>query len=436
VTRPDIFFSYARTDQERVAPLIEALWEDGRRVFFDEYILAGERVTHVIERALEEARLMVVAVSSASNASKWVGREYQFFAHDKPIDNIIPVLIEPVKPPMFLIELNRVDLSDWQQQPDHQALRKLLDHVRLRLGESPTGDFHRAHARSRADLVRRVRLTRELREPLRELSERMRSADELAGVGDARPGIGIERDKTPDLLWQTIPAGECQVPAADAPSGAVRIRVPDFAIARYPVTRRQFQAFLDAPDHLDPAWWPGVPDPARAAQTAPGAPAGGHRRADAHHDDDNMPMTRVSWHAAMAFCRWLGARLGETLALPDHAQWLRAARGDTDHAYLDSGDYRVGAANLNERIEIPDGTFLDRITPVGIAPQDTSCFGVQDLLGNVHEWCRPAPGAGRRVPYRGGAYNSRPSRARLTLAGELQPEARIETIGFRVVKQL
>src|SRR6476659_6368890 len=58
---PDIFFSFAREDEARVAPVVAALEARGWSVFWDRRIPAGQTWRSHIGRALERARGVVVA---------------------------------------------------------------------------------------------------------------------------------------------------------------------------------------------------------------------------------------------------------------------------------------------------------------------------------------------------------------------------------------
>ena len=65
---------------------------------------------------------------------------------------------------------------------------------------------------------------------------------------DTRPGVGLRADGLPDIAWVEIPEADAQGRRKFVYQDGKRRDEPTFWIARYPVTYRQFQAFLDAPD--------------------------------------------------------------------------------------------------------------------------------------------------------------------------------------------
>jgi TIR domain/Sel1 repeat len=107
---PDIFVSYAREDQARVAPVVAALQARGWSVFWDRRIPAGQTWRSHIGRALEKARCVVVAWSEHAIRSEWVVEEAD---EGKRRGILVPVFLDPVHPPWGFRGIQAADLSGW-----------------------------------------------------------------------------------------------------------------------------------------------------------------------------------------------------------------------------------------------------------------------------------------------------------------------------------
>ena len=93
----------------------------------------------------------------------------------------------------------------------------------------------------------------------------------------------------------------------------------------------------------------------------------------------NHPREQVSWYDAMAFCRWLTAKLKYEITLPTEEQWEKAARGTEGHEYPYTGVFDPTKGNTAE-------SGIGQTSAVGVFPDGASPYGVMDMSGNVLEW--------------------------------------------------
>lgn len=241
----------------------------------------------------------------------------------------------------------------------------------------------------------------------------------LSLLGDPRPGVGLRADGLPDLVWCAVPGGEVTLE-----EDAGTFTVEPFQIAQYPVTYRQYRAFLDAEDgYHNPEWWQEL-----WVDQPPEKPGRQFRRYDNH------PAENVAWLEAVPFCRWLSARLGYEVRLPTEWEWQQAATGgDPANVYPWGPAWDGNRANTDE-------SELSRSTAVGMYPQGASPVGALDMSGNVWEWClneydRPsniAPAGDARRVVRGGSWSGDRTYARAAYRYNLAPGSRSGGIGFRL----
>jgi hypothetical protein len=234
---------------------------------------------------------------------------------------------------------------------------------------------------------------------------------------DDRPGVGLDEQGMPDILWLPVPAQEA----------------PAFYIARYPVTQVQFQAFIDAEDgYADPRWWVDFAE----RQGEPSQPS---------WPEPNAPRTDVDWFEAIAFCRWLtdcgkSPGTGWEMLLPTDEQWRQAYVGASMREFPWQGEPDPNRhANYGE-------TGLERNSAVGVFPSGVASSGALDMAGNIWEWClekydRGADKVGspvldasddRRV-LRGGSWGSAPDGLRSAYRARDYPVGRDLDLGFRLV---
>jgi formylglycine-generating enzyme required for sulfatase activity len=192
---------------------------------------------------------------------------------------------------------------------------------------------------------------------------------------DDRSGVGLRPDGLPDIEWVEIPAGEFHYGHADERDNLPQVVIlPTFHMAKYLVTYAQFQSFIDAADGFrNPQWWMGL-----AADDQHKAGPG-----DQAFKFWNHPRERVSWYDAVAFCRWLSAKLGVEVRLPTEYEWEKAARGTDGRIYPYGNEFDVMKDNVHE-------TGISQTSAVGVFPDGASPYGVLDMSGNVWEWCLSA----------------------------------------------
>ena len=105
----DLFVSYASTDRERVAALVQRLEQLGFSVWWDRDIAHGQNFHRVIEQALDQAKCAIVVWSEKSVDSEWVVNEASS-AHKRHV--MVPVLIDAVEAPLAFRHLQTADLRD------------------------------------------------------------------------------------------------------------------------------------------------------------------------------------------------------------------------------------------------------------------------------------------------------------------------------------
>lgn len=89
---PNVFISYAREDSPVAHQLSELLEAEGQTVFFDFALAAGEDFSSNIEKALADAKAVVVLLSRSSNRSSWVDAELRSALQSGKV--VIPVLLD------------------------------------------------------------------------------------------------------------------------------------------------------------------------------------------------------------------------------------------------------------------------------------------------------------------------------------------------------
>lgn len=268
---------------------------------------------------------------------------------------------------------------------------------------------------------------------------RVQVVEEPAAAPDARaPALTPEQERkrypnyTNSLGGQMflIPSGEFIMgnPFPGAPPNETphfRATITRFYISRFPITNAHYEAF----------------DPSHKSKRAP-------------NTGDRHPVVYVSSLDAIRFCQWLSIRERKKYRLPTEAEWEYAAKGTDGRRYpWGNFDKRGDLANFADKNtafawsdrQIDDG--YAESSPVGAFPRGASPFGIEEMAGNVWEWCgdffepyKPTakvdprgPTNGTKRVYRGGSWKSRFASLRTTTRGANLPNFSCNDLGFRIV---
>lgn len=145
-----VFLSYDHDDVARAAPIAAALEARGHSVWWDRHIQGGAEYNSAIESAVDAADAVVVLWSSNSVRSAWVRDEA---AEGRDAGKLVPVLIEPVKPPMGFRQYQTVDFSGWnggKRIPQLPQLIHAIDRLAPSGSPPPEKDFPPAEAKPAA----------------------------------------------------------------------------------------------------------------------------------------------------------------------------------------------------------------------------------------------------------------------------------------------
>ncbi len=144
-------------------------------------------------------------------------------------------------------------------------------------------------------------------------------------------------------------------------------------IGKYEVTRGEYRRFMQATGRAAPAYWEAYQD-----WSYPYDDGNGFTQTDDH------PVVGVTWYDAEAYCAWAGGQL------PTEAQWEKAARwtGSYPNVYPWGNAWDAERCNNSYDTNPAGGGYQGwQTAPVGSYPSGASPYGLQDMAGNVWEWC-------------------------------------------------
>jgi serine/threonine protein kinase len=252
-------------------------------------------------------------------------------------------------------------------------------------------------------------------------------------AGDVRMPIVVEPG-VDHRVW--VPSFRCDAGFVPVPGGRFRcggddlapgslpasvIELPSFAIHRFPITNREYLAWLIA-----------LPEKERAQHTPRRSPDGGwflDPREPVLPEGDPLfhpdaPVVAISYDDASRFSADHGWRL------PTELEWEKAARG-VDGRVFPWGN-RFDATFCKMRDSRADGPCPE---PVGAFRADESPYGVRDMAGGSRDWTSSTLGGEMRV-VRGGAWNVTSLFCRLGFRYAYLPHDVYTNVGLRPARDL
>src|SRR5664279_1925591 len=130
----DIFLSYSRDDQATARRFAEGFEREGFSVWWDQTLNPGEAYDQVTEKALLEAKAVVVLWSKKSVDSRWVRAEATQAGRN---NTLVPVMIEPSNRPIMFELTHTADLSHWIGDSNDQAWQAYCTGVRRFVDAKP-----------------------------------------------------------------------------------------------------------------------------------------------------------------------------------------------------------------------------------------------------------------------------------------------------------
>jgi len=380
-----VFLCHASGDKPAVRDLYRRLRSDGIAPWLDEEdLLPGQDWQLEIPKAVRSSDAVIICLSRrAITKAGYVQKEIRY----------------------------ALDVAD--EQPESTIFL-----IPLRLEECETPD--RLRRWQWVDLFRETGYERLLR-ALRARAE---------SLGLRRPAWEPEMVLIPagEFLMGSDPGTDRDADEEEQPQHTIYL--PDYYLAKTPVTNAQYAAFVQATGHRQPKHWKGRKPP---------------------EGKEDHPVVYVSWHSAVAYCNWLSQVTGKTHRLPSEAEWEKAARGTDGRLWPWGNRWDPHKCNSHE-------AGPREPTPVGqYSPDGDSPYGCADMAGNVWEWTRSLwgwnfakpdfgypydPGDGRedlktgdhiaRV-LRGGAFFNEVGSVRCACRLGYSPNHRSRDFGFRVV---
>ena len=262
--------------------------------------------------------------------------------------------------------------------------------------------------------------------------------------------------KGPEMV--RIPAGSFRMGDIQGGGGSDekpvhRVSVGAFAMGKYEVTVGEFKRFVKSSRYTTDAEKKGSCYTYKNGSW--GYKKGANWRNPSFSQNNNHPVTCVSWNDATAYTKWLSQQTGKKYRLPTEAEWEYAARAGTStkRYWGNNPDKACTYANVADKTakkKFSDWTIhncADGYTytaPVG--QKQPNAFGLFDVLGNVWEWTcseyeskyqgkeKTCKNRAAYFALRGGSWGDKPTRSRSAFRFRLDPSGRGRFDGLRLIR--
>lgn len=251
---------------------------------------------------------------------------------------------------------------------------------------------------------------------------------------------------------QGSPASEPGREPSEGPQHTVNIGYP-LSVGQYEVTREQFAEFASETEY----------ESRGCATYEDGWDMRDDRswQSPGFNQDEDEPVTCVSWVDARNYVVWLSRKTGGSYRLLSSSEWEYIARANTETArsWGDDPDSACKLTNVADETTMDDypgwnihnckDGYLHTAPAEALQPNE---FGVYATLGNVFEWVedcwndnyRGAPSDGSAWTQgdctnrllRGGSWYSRPQYVRSAFRNRFNRNDRASTFGIRVAREL
>lgn|GEM_PF-3176230 len=183
------------------------------------------------------------------------------------------------------------------------------------------------------------------------IRSRIYLAQSLDKLDDPRNGVGITiigKNEQPNMEW-------------------VKSSIESLLVSKYPVTVKQYAAFVDAEDgYVNEANWNQSIESIdwfNSRKLKPILP-----------ELSNAPIVNVSWYDAQAFCKWFNKKYNDTIKLPSEDEWMSGICLPTS------------AQSIVTEDDLCEMNDFEKIVSVGLCDTLSGNPHIVDV-GLIWEWC-------------------------------------------------